>query len=63
MSKEKIAEAVLNIGYKLAVSPINYLVKFGVIGRVLCFLALIFYTVPILIVFNVIGFTFWIFKK
>jgi len=43
--------------------PLNYLIGLGYMGRVLCILVLVFYSMPILIVFNVIGFTFWILKR
>ena len=63
MSKTKIFERILSTGYALALLPLNYLIGLGYMGRVLCILVLVFYSIPILIVFNVIGFTFWIFKK
>jgi hypothetical protein len=63
MSKIKVFEMILSAGFKLAIMPINYLIAFGTVGRILSFFALIFYSMPILIIFNVIGFTFWAFKK
>lgn len=63
MSNMLISERILGFGFKLSLAPINYLVNLGFLGRILCFIALIFYTMPILIVFNVIGFTFFIFKR
>lgn len=63
MSKTKIFERILSTGYALALLPLNYLIGLWYIGKVLSILVLVFYSMPILIVFNVIGFTFWIFKK
>lgn len=63
MSKQRLFETILSFGFKLSLAPINYLVKFGFIGRVLCFIALFIYSMPILILFNFIGFAFWITKK
>jgi hypothetical protein len=63
MSKIKIFEIILSAGFKLAIMPMNYLITLGKTGRILCFFALIFYSMPILIIFNIIGFVFWVFKK
>lgn len=63
MSKQKLFETILDFGFKLSLAPINYLINFGFIGKILCFIALFIYSMPILIVFNVIGFTFWILKR
>jgi hypothetical protein len=63
MSKIKVFEMILSAGFNLAIMPINYLITLGTIGRILSFIALILYSMPILIIFNVIGFTFWAFKK
>jgi hypothetical protein len=63
MSKIKISERILDLGFKLSIAPVNFLSKYGIPGRVLCFIALVFYVMPMIFIFNFIGFTFWVFKK
>jgi hypothetical protein len=63
MRKIKLFERVLSTGYNLAVIPLTYIVRIGYAGKVLCIVFLIVYSMPVLIVFNSIGFIFWLFNK
>jgi hypothetical protein len=58
-----IFEIIQSFGYDLAVRPIDLIMKTGVLGRVLSLILLFIWCLPVLVIFSLIAFLFWIFKK
>jgi hypothetical protein len=58
-----IFEIIQSFGYDLAVRPIDLIMKTGVLGRILSLILLFIWCLPVLVIFSLIAFLFWIFKK
>jgi len=58
-----IFEIIQSFGYDLAVRPIDFIMKTPVLGRVLALILIFMWCLPVLVIFSLIAFLFWIFKK
>jgi hypothetical protein len=58
-----IFEVIQSFGYDLAIKPIDFIMKTGVLGRILSLILLFIWCLPVLVIFSLIAFLFWIFKK
>jgi hypothetical protein len=53
MRKIKLFEIILSTGYNLSVIPLTYIIRIGYVGKVLCIVFLVVYSMPVLIIHDV----------
>ena len=56
-------EIIQSFGYDLAIKPIDFIIKKGILGRVLALVLLFTWCLPVLVIFSATAFLFWILNK
>ena len=56
-------EVVQELGWEISVYPLDFIAGKGVIGRILAFILIFLWCLPLLGFFTFLAFLFWIFEK